>query len=84
MAPPPLAEPEGAEFRRVAPQLPGESELAKARGTVQEMLGPVPVTVDELLRECQMSPAIVLTVVLELELAGRLERHPGNRISLLS
>ena len=81
---PPLAEPEGAEFPRVAPQLPGESELAKARGTVQEMLGPVPVTVDELLRECQMSPAIVLTVVLELELAGRLERHPGNRISLLS
>ena len=48
------------------------------------MLGQVPVTVDELLRECQMSPAIVLTVVLELELAGRLERHPGNRISLLS
>jgi DNA processing protein len=30
-----------------------------------------------------MSPPVVLTVLLELELAGRLERQPGNRIALL-
>jgi DNA processing protein len=31
-----------------------------------------------------LSPPAVLTVLLELELAGRLERHPGNRVSLIS
>jgi len=30
-----------------------------------------------------LSPAVVLTVLLEMELAGRLERHPGNRVSLV-
>jgi DNA processing protein len=29
-----------------------------------------------------MSPAIVLAVLLEAELAGRLERHPGNQVAL--
>jgi len=47
------------------------------------LLGPVPVSVDELLRECQLSHAVMVTVLLELELAGHLERHPGNRVSLL-
>ncbi|MBX6322913.1 MAG: hypothetical protein IRY94_13875, partial [Rhodospirillaceae bacterium] len=41
------------------------------------------VAVDELVRQCQLSSAVVQTVLLELELAGRLERHPGNRISLI-
>ena len=48
------------------------------------LLGPVPVSVDELLRECQLSHAVMVTVLLELELAGHLECHPGNRVSLLS
>jgi DNA processing protein len=30
-----------------------------------------------------MSLAVVSTVLLELELAGRLERHPGNRVSTI-
>ena len=30
-----------------------------------------------------VSPATVVTILLELELAGRLERHPGNQVSLL-
>ena len=48
------------------------------------LLGPIPVSVDELLRECQLSHAVVVTMLLELELAGHLERHPGNPVSLLS
>ncbi len=60
---------------------PAEPEVAEARGEVAEKLGATPVTVDELVRECQFSPAIVLGALLELELAGRIERHPGNRIS---
>ena len=58
-------------------------ELDKARARVLEGLGPSPVPVDELVRQCQLSPAIVVTVLLELELAGRLERHPGNQVTLL-
>lgn len=83
MTGPPLAEPESPDFGApVAPE-PDPAELAAARAEVTEKLSPVPVTVDELLRECQLSPALVLTVLLELELAGRLERSPGNRVSLL-
>ena len=61
-----------------------EKTLAAARPKVVEGLGPTPVTVDDLIRECQLSAAVVLTVLLELELAGRVERHPGGRFSLVS
>ena len=47
-----------------------------------ENLSPTPVAVDELVRQCQMSAASVATLLLELELAGRIERHPGNLVSL--
>src|SRR3546814_36448 len=49
---------------------------------VVEALGPTPVTVDELVRRCQLSAASVSSALLELELSGRLERHPGQRVSL--
>jgi len=38
--------------------------------------------VDELIRQSGCAPAVVQTVLLELELAGRLERHAGARVSL--
>jgi DNA processing protein len=49
---------------------------------IVEKLSPTPVAVDELLRQCQLSAASVATLLLELELAGRIERHPGNLVSL--
>jgi DNA processing protein len=49
---------------------------------ILERLGPTPVAVDELVRQCQMSAAAVATLLLELELAGQVERHPGNLVSL--
>jgi DNA processing protein len=60
-----------------------EKELDQATSKVLEGLGPHPVPVDELVRQCQLSPAIVVTILLELELAGRLERHAGNQVTLL-
>ena len=54
------------------------------RGTVVDRLGHTPLTVDELVRECQLSAASVQTVLLELELAGRVLRQPGNRVSLIT
>ena len=63
---------------------PADSEVSEARRVILEALSPTPVAVDELARDCQVSLPIVLTVLLELELSGRLERQPGQRVSLLS
>ena len=53
-----------------------------ARETVAALLGPSPVPVDFLVRQSRLTPAMVATILLELEMAGRLERQPGNRVSL--
>jgi DNA processing protein len=58
------------------------AEADAARRAVAETLSPAPVAVDEIIRTCQLSPALVSTILLEWELAGRLERHSGNRVSL--
>lgn len=68
--------------RETAARSPAD-EVAKADGAralVEEKLGPAPVEIDELIRQCGVPAADVLTVLLELELAGRVQRHPGNRI----
>lgn len=62
--------------------IPSEGELLTARERVTAKLGPTPVAVDEIVRQCQLPAAVVLTILLELELAGRLTRHPGNQVSL--
>ena len=63
--------------------LPDNAVLERARAEILNLLSPTPTAVDELIRQCQMSPAVVSTVLLELELAGRLERHPGNKVSII-
>jgi DNA processing protein len=52
------------------------------RAQIVNLLGPVPVSLDDLIRLSGVSPAIVRTVLLELELAGKLERHGGGLVSL--
>lgn len=49
---------------------------------VTDLLGPTPVQVDEVVRLSGLPSPIVQTVLLELELAGRLERHAGGKVSL--
>lgn len=58
-----------------------EAEADRIRGVIEEALGPAPVEIDELIRLCKAPAAVVLTVILELELGGRLARHSGNRVS---
>jgi DNA processing protein len=53
----------------------------RIREKVGELLGPSPIEVDEIIRQSGAAPASVLTILLELELVGRLDRHPGNRVS---
>jgi len=76
-APPGLAEPR--------PELADDSpDLPRARSQVLDLLSPSPTPVDDVVRRCQFSPAAVMVVLLELELAGRLEMLPGNRVVLLT
>ena len=50
---------------------------------IAEQLSFSAITVDELLRSCQLSISALQMILLELELAGRIERLPGNRVRLL-
>ena len=52
------------------------------RARIVGLLGPTPILLDDLIRMAGASPAVVRTVLLELELAGRLERHGGGLMSL--
>jgi len=70
-----------------APAAPSEAAAdadETARAAVLELLSPEPAAVDELIRGCHMTAPVIATVLLELELAGRIERHPGNRVSLIA
>lgn len=53
------------------------------RAALARLLGPVPVPVDELIRQSGLDPATVQAALLDLELAGRLERQAGGRVSLI-
>ncbi|MBM3573879.1 MAG: DNA-processing protein DprA, partial [Alphaproteobacteria bacterium] len=63
---------------------PDPKDVETAQLRVLELLGPDPVEVDELIRQCQLSAPAVLAVLLDLELAGRLERLAVNRVARLS
>jgi DNA processing protein len=64
-----------------APELSVEAD-EHARRSVAALLNGTPVPVDEIVRQSAFPPAVVQTVLLELELAGRIERHAGGRVSL--
>jgi DNA processing protein len=58
---------------------PGDDQ----RSRIIALLGPTPSSLDDLVRLSKTSPAIVRTVLLELEIAGRIERHGGGLVSLV-
>jgi DNA processing protein len=60
---------------------PEKQPAGNLAGRVEACLGPEPMALDELVRQCGGNPAEVLDVLLDLELAGRVERHPGNRVA---
>lgn len=53
------------------------------RASVIEALSPTPTDVDSIMRHTGLHPARVQLVLLELDLAGRLERHAGGAVSLV-
>ncbi len=52
------------------------------RARIIELIGSSSVETDDLIRESRAPAQAVLTVLLELELAGRLERFPASRVGL--
>jgi DNA processing protein len=76
----------GGNFREpdsMSPTTPAGDDAGadRIRAKVEEALGPAPVEIDELIRQLGAPPGAVQMVILELELAGRCVRHPGNRVS---
>jgi DNA processing protein len=65
-------------FAAAPPADIGETE----RRAVLSLLAMTPVAIDEIVRLSGHAPASVHTALLELELAGRLQRHAGGRVSL--
>jgi DNA processing protein len=61
-----------------AEELNGDDAL----DVVEQLLGPSPVPVDEIIRLSGASSGAVQMALLELDLAGRLDRHAGNKVSL--
>jgi DNA processing protein len=74
-----MARAPGSSFR--AEQISADASDGD-RKVVNDLLSHAPVPVDEIIRQSGLTPATVQTVLLELELAGRLERHAGAKVSL--
>jgi DNA processing protein len=68
-----------ANYRAGPEPLNGDDE---AMGAVEELLGPSPVPVDEIIRLSGASSGAVQMALLEFDLAGRLDRHAGGKVSL--
>jgi DNA processing protein len=78
--------PLAAAARVQQPATPFRPEGAEADETerryILDLLSPTPVAVDEIIRQAGLPAGTVHTVLLEFELAGRLERHAGGRVAL--
>lgn len=61
-----------------------ENSLASLRQEVHQLLTHAPVAIDELARLCHCTGGELMPILLELELAGRLQRLAGQKVMLLS
>jgi DNA processing protein len=65
-----------------SPPDPWHEPEQKERERLIGLLGPTPVPIDELVRLTSMNVGLVQAILIELDLAGRLVRHAGGRVSL--
>lgn len=67
--------------------IPGDGDDGADRNAhehILTLLGPTPLAVDDIVRDTGWPPTTVWNALLDLELAGRLERQPGNLVALIS
>jgi len=73
-----------AEFDESEPHgLPLREDIDVRRARIVELLGPSPIAIDELVRAADASIRDVRIVLMELDLAGRIEHSGGNRVALI-
>jgi DNA processing protein len=60
-----------------------DNVLRDGRALIYQLLSSSPTSMDELLLTSQLTLPVLSTLILELELAGKIERHPGNKFSLI-
>ena len=73
-----------AEEQDITGDFEDNSSSEELRTLLLSTLSETPCPVDELARTCQVSISNVQVILLELELAGRLERLPGGRVALIN
>jgi DNA processing protein len=56
---------------------------SSVRARIVSLLGVTPVSIDELIRLSGASPAVVRMTLLELDIAGRLDRQPGGLVAII-
>lgn len=78
----PLAEADAPEFAEPLAAIVSEDLLNEARNAVLAAVSYSPTLLDDVLAASGTTPHLLMAVLLELELAGRLQRHPGARVSL--
>jgi len=61
----------------------GDPAGDKERTILAEALGPSPVETDDIIRHTGLPAATVYLLLLELDIAGKLNRHSGGRISMI-
>lgn len=60
------------------PNMDDDNNMAEK---IMNELSPTPSHIDDIIRDSKLPSNVVLSTILELELAGRIERHFGNKIS---
>ncbi|OYV44706.1 MAG: DNA protecting protein DprA [Acidocella sp. 20-57-95] len=70
----------GLAERTPAWEAASAAEIASGRQKIPVLIGPDPVAVDEIARRCQLSTSAIMAVLLELELAAKVEILAGNRV----
>lgn len=78
----PLAEQFAMNFHEAPATSLDEQTMERARAVVLESLGASPTMLDDVLAATGLTTHLLMAVLLELELAGRLERHPGSKVAL--
>ncbi|MCH2037923.1 MAG: DNA-processing protein DprA [Rickettsiales bacterium] len=73
----------GADYTKSSQRKTDDVVFETIRKEVINTLSSTPVGVDELVMHTGLAVEQIITVLVELELAGRLERHPGNRVSMV-